>query len=121
MSKVTVRTIEYPDHDHDEECDCEAEIAHSHKVDNLINNLESVPTFSMRDGMIMQDNWMDNDIKDFFLDHLNLDLDNANDSTHKIAHDCFEELMGENVGRVNAELMSAGIEWYLDKVVKKFV
>ena len=79
-----------------------------------------VPHFGLNeDGILYQDNWTSQDFKDFMADFHGVDTKNLNDSALKVANDCFEELMKQGVGRINAELMAAGIEWYLDKIVRE--
>lgn len=63
--------------------------------------------------------WTTGIMRDFFRDIMGIDPENLNDSTSRIGNEMYEILMGQNVGRVNAELMSAGIEWFIDRLIRR--
>lgn len=114
-------TIEYPDHDHDENCDCEAEIAHSHKVDNLIDILtEDVPRFGLSEkGYLCQDNWTKEDVSDFYSDFLDIDLGKPTDSMNRIASDAYEKFLLMGIPKKEAESMAEGVRWLVEEQVKR--
>lgn len=65
--------------------------------------------------------WTEEDVRDFLSDFHNVDINRLNDSTKEVFRDQYDLLMSQGVGRVNAELMAAGIEWYLDRLARKNV
>ena len=78
-----------------------------------------IPEFGLKDGMIVRTNWTTEDLRDFASDFLNVNYKRVNDSTKEVANAHMDILLAQGVGRINAELMAAGIEWYLDRFARK--
>ena len=83
------------------------------------HKIDETPTYAQdKDGMTVQDNWDIRTLKDFFSDHLNVNVDRLDDSIGKLSEDQYEILISKGVDKDEAEMMSNAIGWYVDSLAR---
>jgi predicted Ser/Thr protein kinase len=62
--------------------------------------------------------WEEQDIKDFFFDFINIDLNNVTDSISKTIADFEEDMIEKGYTREQAQTMGEGVDRFLEKIIE---